>query len=186
MADELLSADYKAQLVEKHRVKPWGGAGASWVPHLLPIIDALELERPTVLDYGCGRGTLKVALNEQCPAAIVAEFDPAIPGRDSPPCPADCVVCTDVMEHCEPQFIDATLKRLADLSRRVCFMNIACDLSKSLLPDGRNCHLVVKPPEWWVDKVKRNFGKDFEIRVFEKRAKRVVMLATRRDCGSEK
>lgn len=178
--NELLSADYKAQLVEKHRVKPWGGSGASWVPHILPLAEALDLEAPTFLDYGCGRATFKPAMIEALPAATVFEFDPGIPGKDSEPAPADIVVATDVMEHVEVEFVDATLQKLARLSQRLCFMNIACELSKSLLPDGRNAHVTVKPPDWWIDKVKRNFGKAFEIRVYERRSKRTVIAATRR------
>jgi hypothetical protein len=177
---ELLSADYKAQLVEKHRVKPWGGSGASWVPHVLPLVEDLELESPTFLDYGCGRATFRPAMLEALPAATIFEFDPGVPGKDSPPLPADIVVATDVMEHVEERFVDATLQKLATLSRRLCFMNIACELSKSLLPNGENAHVTVKPPDWWIDKVKHNFGKEFEIRVYERRSKRTVIAATRR------
>ena len=177
---ELLSADYKALLVEKHRVNPWGGAGASWVPYIAPIIEELELCGPSILDYGCGRATFKPALLQVIPDAAVFEYDPGIPGKDSPPEPADVVVATDVMEHVELQFVDATLKNLAVLSKRLCFMNIACNLSKSLLPDGSNAHVTVKPPEWWIDKVKRTFGDAFEIRVYERKSKRTVIAATRR------
>lgn len=180
MSAELLSVDYRAQLVEKHRVKPWGGAGASWVPYILPLVEGMEIDAPTFLDYGCGRATFKPAMLEALPAATIYEYDPGIPGKDAEPAPADIVVATDVMEHVEEQFVDATLKRLAGLSQRLCFMNIACELSKSLLPDGRNAHVTVRPPDWWIDKVKRNFGKAFEIRVYERRSKRTVIAATRR------
>lgn len=177
---ELLSAEYLALLTEKHRVKPWGGGGASWVPHVLPLVEDLELNAPTFLDYGCGRATFKWAMLEALPSATVFEYDPGIPGKDAQPAPADIVIATDVMEHVEEQFVDATLQKLAALSQRLCFMNIACELSKSLLPDGQNAHITVRPPDWWIDKIKRNFGKAFEIRVYERRSKRTVIAATRR------
>ena len=35
----------------------------------------------------------------------IKEYDPAIPGKDSLPEPADIVVCSDVLEHIEPNYL---------------------------------------------------------------------------------
>lgn len=179
---QLLSDEYLQLLREKHLVKPWGGQGHSWVPHLTPLIEELKIDTPiTVLDYGCGRGTLKAALEQAMPTVTVNEYDPGIPEKSALPDRADIVVCTDVMEHVEEKFLAQTLKYLAQLTSRRCFMVIACSLSYSLLPDGRNAHITVHPPEWWHECIKLAFPKqDFEMRVYERKAGRTIVGLTRR------
>lgn len=177
---KLLTDEYLKLLRDKHAHKPWGGTGHSWVPHVCSIVDKLPYNDmyTTVLDYGCGRGTLKTALQRERPDLSVKEYDPAIPGKDTPPDPAHIVVCTDVLEHVEEQFVDQTLKYLAALSLRSCFMVIACHLSYSLLPDGRNTHITVQLPDWWIERIKKAF-QGFEVRVLERRKGRVIAEATR-------
>lgn len=106
----------------------------------------------TVLDFGCGKGSLKARLGE-----FVAEYDPAIPGKDSEPEPADLVVCTDVFEHVEPDYLEAFISRLASLSRKAAFVVIATRPAAKSLPDGRNAHLIVKGDGWWRRKLQKWF-----------------------------
>lgn len=174
----LLSQEYKNLLVRKHIAKPWGGGGASWVPHLenWNLFDGIE----TALDYGCGRHTFEHSMSERHPNIAVAEYDPGVPGYDTMPEPADLVVCTDVLEHFEPKHVDAGLGHLAILTKKRAFLVIACELSKSFLPDGRNTHLTVKSPDWWLDKIDQFFDREFFSRVvWEKRRSRLVIALER-------
>jgi hypothetical protein len=149
MAD-LISDEYKSLLVEKHIGKPWGGAGKSWVSMILPLLNKLPSGAITVLDYGCGRGTLKPALEELHPEVTVAEYDPGVLGKDVLPMkPVDYVVCTDVMEHVEEKFVVDTLRTINWLAISGVFFNIDTAPSKSFLPDGRNTHITLKPNKWW-------------------------------------
>lgn len=108
----------------------------------------------TALDFGSGKGTLAKAIGERFP---IAEYDPAIPGKDETPEPAELVICTDVLEHIEPVHLNAVLRELARLSQRKLFFNIALREASKTLPDGRNTHLIVKPAEWWREKLERFF-----------------------------
>ena len=142
---ELISPAYKALLTEKHDNKPWGGAGSSWAPIIAPYLNILPMGA-SVLDFGCGRATFKPAILELRPDLRVEEYDPGVRGKDVLPHERfDYVVCTDVMEHVEEQFVDNTLDILAFLCKLGIFFNIDCGLSKSLLPDGTNTHITVKP-----------------------------------------
>ena len=81
------------------------------------------------------------------------DYDPAIPGKDAPPGPADLVVCTDVLEHVEPEHLDAVLDDLQRLAKKSLFLLIATRPASKALPDGRNAHLTIEPPKWWIPKL---------------------------------
>ncbi len=150
MAD-LISAAYKDLLVTKHVGKPWGGAGKSWVPTILPLLNKFPPGPIVVLDYGCGRGTFKPALEEMHPEVTVLEYDPGVLGKDTlPPTPVDYVVCTDVMEHVEAEYVVDTLRMINWLAVHGVFFDIDLALSGSFLPDGRNTHITVRPAKWWM------------------------------------
>lgn len=108
----------------------------------------------SVLDYGCGKGTLRASLGE-----IVSEYDPAIPGKDGEPKHADIVVCTDVLEHIEPDKLDSVLEHIRCLGQAVYFV-IATRPAEKDLPDGRNAHLIVQSADWW----KRTLESRFDIK----------------------
>ena len=101
-----------------------------------------------VLDYGCGKRTMESALGWP-----IRNYDPAIPGFDARPVPAEIVVCTDVLEHIEPEMLDDVLLDLRQLTKRVCLLTIATIPSNRTLPDGRNTHLILAPWEWWLHKI---------------------------------
>ena len=102
----------------------------------------------SVLDYGCGKGTLAQTLV----GVEVREYDPAIPGKDAAPEPADLVVCTDVLEHIELEHVEPTLVTLRALTRKVCLVGVHTGLARKRLPDGRNAHITIRPARWWIDK----------------------------------
>jgi hypothetical protein len=60
------------------------------------------------------------------------------------------VVCTDVMEHVEEQFVVPTLRYIASLTNKVAFFSIALLPARQILPNGVNAHITVKPIDWWV------------------------------------
>lgn len=173
----LLSDDYKNQLMQKHIAKPWGGGGASWVPHLEQWrqFDGVS----TVLDYGCGRHTFLHSMRDRHPHIEVREYDPGVPGFDASPAPADLVVCTDVLEHFEPAYLRTGLEHLASLTIKRAFFVIACTDSKSFLPDGRNTHLIVQPAIWWLRELHTAFGSGFSMVMHEVAKTRVVMTMER-------
>ena len=107
-----------------------------------------------VLDFGCGRGTLKTELAKIDPGAEVSEYDPGIPGKDVLPAAADLLVATDVLEHIEPVFLHSTLDALRQLAIRAGYFTIALVPAKETLPDGRNAHICLMTSSEWMTKLR--------------------------------
>lgn len=157
----MISKEYRTLIQQKHREQRWGEGGHLWAPYLAYRLDELKLPY-RVLDYGCGRGTLKTSLPS---SADVREYDPGIPGKDAAPAPAEVVICTDVLEHVEAEQLDSVLAHLARLVQRFGLFVICCRAAKEKLPDGRNAHLIVQPPLWWLAQLQRFFPR-VELRSF--------------------
>lgn len=102
-----------------------------------------------ILDYGCGKSTLQ----QQLPFKI-QQYDPAVPKYSTLPDPADIVVCTDVLEHIEPDNLGNVLLHIHSLAKKAAFLVIATRPAKKILEDGRNAHLIVKDMVWWLGALK--------------------------------
>lgn len=163
---DLLTPEYKQQLQLKHATSPWGGGGWTWIPDVARLIVKHKLRSPSVLEYGSGRRTFARTMEWAMPHVRVYEYDPGVPELDRLPdsdLQFDLVLCTDVMEHVEEQFVVPTLNRLFHYTRHAAIFNIACNPAKSLLPDGRNAHITVKPSAWWRERIERLWP-DIEVR----------------------
>lgn len=144
---QTISEDYRGLNQKLHEEnKEYGTSGKKWTLQVLDMCKTLDTK--DVLDYGCGKSTLANNL----PFSI-NQYDPAIPKYAARPVKADLVVCTDVLEHIEPECLDDVLKDLSDLTRKVGFFVVATRPAAKTLADGRNAHLIQKPVEWWVPKL---------------------------------
>ncbi len=132
--------------------KTYGTGSFRWAQEVMDLKDATNSE--TVLDYGAGKGTLKSAMGSP---DWLTEFDPAVPGKDTPPRPADLVVCTDVLEHIEPDQLEHVLHHLWRLAKRAVFISVALVPSSKTLADGRNAHLIQEGRAWWKQRLGRYF-----------------------------
>lgn len=140
----LISSDYAALNRDLHASRPdYGTSGVRWAETVSALAE--ELRAASILDYGCGKQTLAAAL----PGLKLVGYDPALPGLDSPPEPADLVVCTDVLEHVEPDCIDDVLDDLCRVTSKLALVTVATRPAVKTLSDGRNAHLTVKPFSWW-------------------------------------
>jgi hypothetical protein len=45
------------------------------------------------------------------------------------------------------------LKNLYDLTGRYAYFLISCKEASRKLPDGRNAHIFVMPPKWWIKRL---------------------------------
>ncbi len=150
-----------------HEQNPgYGTSGVHWVARVASLIE--EGGYNTILDWGCGKGTLGKALAER--GIKIAEFDPAIPGKDAKPEPADLVICGDVLEHISPPHLNAVLRDLRRVTQKRLFVVISCRPAGKNLPDGRNAHLLVKPGAWWRAKLLEHF----QILIWEERGSTVA------------
>jgi hypothetical protein len=140
----LISDAYRKLNAELHKTNPhYGTSSARWAS----LVGTLSSRLGTrdILDYGCGKSLLKQTLDWP-----IREYDPAIPGKDAAPEPADLVVCTDVLEHIEPECVEYVLDDLQRLTQKVAFLNIATGQARKILPDGRNAHLIQQPLPFWL------------------------------------
>lgn len=147
---------YSPAYMETQRIlhadpRGYGGKGSKWAPVVADI--AREFNAMSVLDYGCGQGTLVASLQSIAPELACREYDPAIPGKNAPPSFADLVVCTDVIEHVEPDKLSNVLQHLRALARSAVFLVAATRPSGKTLSDGRNAHLIQESNDWWEAKV---------------------------------
>lgn len=153
----LISDEYRQLQRQLHAApKGYGGKGDKWAPAV--IVVAREIAATSVLDYGCGQARLGMALRDNLAPIPVADYDPAIVGRDRPPASADLVVCTDVLEHIEPDCIEAVLDHLAALTEHVAFIVVSLVPAGKVLADGRNAHILLQPREWWTEQLGQRFN----------------------------
>jgi len=146
--DDVTSPEYRALLTRMHRSQSWGNAGKSHAPEVEAL--ATEVDAQTILDYGCGTGSLATAM---APRRRVSGYDPGT-DRYMMPKPCELVVCTDVLEHVEPAKLDAVLAHIFELTGKAAYFVISCRPAKAILPDGRNAHICLHEPEWWLDKLR--------------------------------
>ena len=160
--NDLASKEYRKMNFDLHGSNSdYGGHGKLW---LKPVSNILDHAKPTtVLDYGCGKNTLVKHLEEQYPDIVFYSFDPCIPKYQNPPPKCDMVLCLDVMEHVEPNLLENVLAHISYLSKKHVFMVISTKEAKKTLPDGRNAHLIVEKPLWWLKRLCPLWKIDFMI-----------------------
>jgi hypothetical protein len=124
-----------------------------------PVNEFIRRYNPnSVLDYGCAKGNLVNQLKLDFPQILVDGYDPGVPEFNEIKFPSyDCLVSNDVIEHFEPEFLDQTLIKMSNLYRVSAWLIIACYPAKKSLPDGRNAHLTIESPNWWLKKIKNTF-----------------------------
>lgn len=145
------------QLNRELHEKNFGGAGHKRLPDILPVIQRIRAE--TILDYGAGQGLLKVELDRlntsgEIGIRQVVNYDPAVDAYNQKPDGwFDLVVCTDVLEHIEPEYLDNVLVEIYQYTRKALVALIAFGPSGKFLSDGRNAHLIQESPNWWEEKI---------------------------------
>ena len=151
----------------------------------------LEQHRPrTLLDFGCGKGALIREIEATWPDTTCQGYDPGNPAFDRVPTgPFDAVISTDAIEHIEPDHLSETLTLIGQLIGRVGCFRIACHPAKKLLPDGRNCHLIVQEPDWWREQVLSAMPVRItweRVEPFDRRDKNPILFGSKYDLWVEK
>lgn len=147
----LISPEYISQLRQLHdSSQTFGASGGKIAAKVAELAE--EYKTVDILDYGCGKGELMKALSFP-----IHQYDPAVPGFETVPQPHDLVVCNDVLEHVQPEYIEAVLDDLKRVIHKVGYFLVATRPAKKTLPDGRNSHLLVHTADWWLDKLRERF-----------------------------
>lgn len=147
----LISEQYRKLNTLLHQTNiAYGVGGARHAPTVKRLCESLNTT--SVLDYGCGKGYLAKEL-----AFPIWEYDPAIPGKDASPRPADIVLCTDVLEHIEPDCLHAVLADLRRCMKKVGYFVIHTGPAHKTLADGSNTHKIQEGEEWWRKRLSQIF-----------------------------
>jgi hypothetical protein len=157
MEAAVISDDYRRVQRDLHANNPgYGVASLHFAPTVAKIVNGLAIE--SLLDYGAGKGRLGRELIRLVARPIrITPYDPAIPGWDAEPEPDEMVACIDVLEHIEPERLDAVLDHLARLVKRVGYFTVHTGPAERILPDGRNAHLIQEKPTWWLPRIMARF-----------------------------
>ena len=140
----------------------YGKSGNNHAPRV--FMAAAQVSRKVgscrVLDYGAGKGHLTKAILQafpEVPGITYHEYDPCVPGIDTPPAKADVVFCGDVMEHVEPECVATVLRHIRDLTEHVAIFVISLRPAGKTLADGRNAHISLHGADWWRSYLKKYF-----------------------------
>jgi len=124
-------------------------------------MDKLELD--TLLDYGCGSNLSLTETLKPKRSITYQGYDIGVPDYADAPDPAQMVVCIDVLEHIEPEYLEDVLDHLEELTEVVLFASVHMGPAGKTLDDGRNAHLTQKPMTWWF----RKFSERFDIQTLQ-------------------
>jgi uncharacterized Rossmann fold enzyme len=154
---ELISEKMRELNWKLHQTRPeYGAGGARHAKVVISLVETLkkssEHGMPSVLDYGCGKGGLARAL----PFPIF-EYDPAIPGKQGSPRPADLVIATDMLEHIEPDKLLFVLDDLRRCVKQTGYFVIHTGPAKKSFANGLNTHLIQNGFDWWKKKLSKFF-----------------------------
>lgn len=155
MTTATISDEYRAEQQKLHENPKYGVASLSFAPVVQSL---LRLGKCTSLsDYGAGKCNLKKALRLREDGRVQYQpYDPAFPEYGSPR-PADLVTCIDVLEHIEPQSLDAVISEISSISQKLAFLTVHTGPAKKMLTDGRNAHLIQESTSWWLGQFEPHF-----------------------------
>lgn len=152
-----ISPAYLAEQQLLHKNPGYGVASVHVAPFVAKVIQRMDAR--SLSDYGAGKCRLQLALRELGIEIDYRPYDPAYPEYGAPQ-PADLVTCIDVLEHVEPECLDAVLQDLARITVRHGFFTVHTGPALKFLSDGRNAHLIQRPMKWWI----KILGQYFHVR----------------------
>ena len=171
----LISESYRRMQQELHRNPDYGVASVQYAPLVANVIKTIGAT--ALLDYGAGKGRLGATLETMLDQPLsIHHYDPAIPQWSASPAPCDLVACIDVLEHIEPDLIDNVLDDLKRVTAGVGVFTVHTEPAMKVLADGRNAHLIQKPPSWWLPK----FMDRFELSQFNRMPMGFWIIAERK------
>jgi hypothetical protein len=145
-----ITPEYTEQLKKLHQNPVYGISGKKHKDVVIKLSEALKTT--SIVDYGCGKATLGASL-----PFPVWEYDPAMPGKDGVPRPADLVCCLSVLSQVEPEMLDNVLGDLVRCSKVCVFAITDMKPGGASLSDGRNVHLISQGKDWWREKLNKFF-----------------------------
>lgn len=159
-SDERISPEYLKTQEEMHiglyKNMQYGSTAHTLFPSVIePMVRTTKSK--SVFDYGCGKQYLKELLKNM--GVEYAGYDPAIKKYSTLDLSKkyDMVVCVDVMEHVEEKYHDVVLEDISKLTKKHVLLTICPVEAKKVLSDGRNAHICIAGPSYWLPKICKYF-----------------------------
>lgn len=153
---KVISEEYRL-LLENETKRPWGGAVIGSVPKIYNY--AIEYDCKSILDYGSGKSDFYKTLNQDFPnhGLTINQYEPARPEFAVDPPVSDMTVCVDVLEHIEPEKLDAVLDHIYQKTNKILYFKVCLLPAFGTLSDGRNLHLIIEDKDFWLDKLSKYY-----------------------------
>lgn len=152
----VISDEYREMQRQLHQDPNFGVASLHYAGLVAQVMN--ERGYTEVLDYGAGKGRLGPAVAEHTNHDItVIHYEPAVPKWSARPEPCKFVACIDVLEHIEPDYLPNVLDDLRRVVLEFGLFTVATGPAGKILSDGRNAHLIQKPPAWWLPQFMERF-----------------------------
>jgi 2-polyprenyl-3-methyl-5-hydroxy-6-metoxy-1,4-benzoquinol methylase len=172
MTRERFDEDYYARFYEDRRTRVAGPVYFNGLARFIgAYIGLLEIRVRSILDLGCGIGTLKTPLLKHFPKASYTGVDTSSfactkfgwelgsVSDYAPPDRFDLVVCHDVLQYLQSKDAGAAIKNLASLCRGALYFSVLteedwrenCDRSRT------DSEVNLRPADWYRRKLRRAF-----------------------------
>ena len=150
------TSEHQQKNLTAHLNDPCWGGNTNYLFSILgnkypdPLDFFIKLIKPvSILDYGCGKGHVLTRIKSKFPDIEMINYDPFSPGYSVPPSkPCDLVVCYNVLQVVEPEFLKSVVDHIYKLTNKNILLSINCASS----PEYGNT------AEWW-----KNFLKNYNI-----------------------
>ena len=151
----IISDEYLDEQIKMHDNPDYGVASLVFAPIVAKICKENNIKE--ISDYGAGKKRLLEGLKKEGLIEIeYFPFDPVFPEYGEAK-KADLVCCIDVLEHIEKEFVNNTIKKLSEITKKIGFFSIHNGPATKVLSDGRNAHIIQKPTSWWLLKLCKYF-----------------------------
>lgn len=149
----MISQEYKLLLQKEHRINPdWGNSAAFWIDDINKHIK----DSASVLDYGCGKGILSQLIKQD-----VFNYDPAMDIDERQE--VDFLVCVDVLEHVEDEYLHDVLSDMVKYPRKGFFIAVHTRKANHYLSNGQNAHINIKSHDEWRRILSMYMNAEYEI-----------------------
>ena len=153
-----ISSTYKSALQDMHKKYIWGSTAGKYAGDSVAQLLREHPEIETILDYGCGEGTLKDHIEGLGFNKKWTLYDPGMQKFQTKPTGKfDLVITTDVLEHVEDYMLDSVLSELCEYSNKFIYNEIACYLTNKLFKEGpytgRDLYINLKAPDGWKERL---------------------------------
>jgi hypothetical protein len=150
----LITPEYQQALLDIHATAQWGDTAGKYAGDSIVELLKDHPEIETILDYGCGEGTLREWVEDKGIHKDWTLYDPGMwDFKNKPKGKFDLVITTDVLEHVEEIMLNNVIKHLRELTGRFLYNEIACYFCSVRFGSGpyigQDLHINVKAPDQW-------------------------------------